>query len=950
MKPTAIIPVLLIQVFLLFASPVPLKAQGSLEGIPIHSINTQSRIGFGQAEVTRLTGLKPGDPYSSRVIRRTLDQLYQTGLFTDIGVEARIQEGGVKLTYIFIEKNILSSLKIKGNWRVLDRTLKEVLNVHLGEEFTDNGLKRAISNLLSYYQSYGYFRARVDTDIAIDNGTNNVHVILHVREGERAKISEIEFYGNTVFPLRKWMVLRTLYLKFHSSPGEKYAAPEVEKDLQTLLTYYHSKGYLQAVVGPPETVYHPDTNEVSLKIPIDAGSRLDIRFEGNRSFRTASLTDKLLFTEEHSYDEYVFEASAERIRQFYRSEGYPDSKVTWTRENNPEEDALSATFQIVEGVHICIRSVRFEGNHAISSRTLKKQMASNPSSLPFSCRPLNSKTLNADVETIRGLFEDKGYLSVQVKTATSLPEAVETLSEAKATITVTVDEGVQTRVGEVVFSGHPAFSDAQLSGRIRLKKGMPFNRKSEDQDLENLAQYHQQNGFLYAKIEKTEEFSENRSEVRLNYKVESDQVVRVGRIFLDGNNLTRNHVITRELKIHTGDIYDEEKIQLSRHQLLQRGYLRDIRFHPVIPFSESRKEYTKDMLLSIRERPPKSLEFGFGYADVERLRGFAQISNRNIEGTGRQATLRGEASTIERKGTASFLEPWFLTLPVDARLTGSYELQVRRAYDVISLGGSFGFEKNVSKRVKTSLFYELSLDNFSNVDKGVLEEQDQDRFNIASINPTISYDTRDNPFDPHSGTLSGVAFRLAHIGLGSQKNFRKFTIHSSWYFPLTQWMVLAVSARGGAVSEYRKTDNVPPDELFFVGGRSTVRGYKEDDLGIVGETIDPETGGPTGGKAVVIGNIELRFSLPFEFGLVLFNDNGNVWFPNGTGFFLKDILLKQMKSTVGAGLRYNTPVGPLRLDVGYKLHRYYNLCPDCDNGKRVPESPYEIHFTLGHPF
>jgi outer membrane protein insertion porin family len=951
LKPTVVITVLLIQALFILSSSGPLMAQGSFDGIPIGEITTQSNIGFGPKEVTRLTGLKAGDPYSPRVIRRTIDLLYQTGLFTDIQVEAEIREGGVRVTYIFVEKNILSGLKIRGNWRVLDRTIKEVLDVHLGEEFTENGWKKAVSKLLSYYQNYGYFRARVDSDIDYEEGSNNVHVTVHVHEGERALISDIEFTGNTVFPLRAWMYRSYLFFKFSSAPGEKYSSEEVGKDLQTILSHYHSEGYLQAVVGPPETVYKSSTNEVSLKIPVEAGSRLDLTFEGNRFYKDSRLSDQLLFRDEKSYQEYVFEASAERIRQFYRSNGFPDVKVSWTRQASVEEDAVSAEFKIEEGPRLCIRSVNFEGNREFTSRALKKQMLSRPPLFPFSCQPVDSKLLEGDMDALREVFQEKGYLAVKITQSVSLPENAESLRRAKASIAVNIEEGPQTRIGAIMFTGRRAFPDSQLLSRSGLRTGIPYNRKSAGQGLEELIRFHQKKGYLYAKIELREHLSEDHSEVRLEYAVDSDEIVRVGRIFLDGNTMTRNYVITRELKIHTGEIYDEEKIQLSRHQLLQLGFLRDIRFHPVIPVSESRKEYTKDMLLSVRERPPKALEFGFGYADVERFRGFAQISHRNISGTGRLLTLRGEASSIERKSTLSYLEPWFLSLPVNARLTGSYELQVRRAYDLTALNMSFGIEKDLSKRVKTSLIYQVAFENFSDINPGVLEDQDKDRANVASINPTVTYDTRDNPFDPRSGTLSGVAFRYAKKALGSKRQFRKVTIHSSWYFPLTRWMVLALSARAGAEIEFGKDKRgIPPNDLYFAGGRSTVRGYREDDLGIVGETIDASTGGPTGGQAVLIGNVELRFSLPWKLGLVLFNDRGQVWYPNGTNFSPSGIDLSQLKSTVGAGLRYNTPVGPLRLDVGYKLDRERNLCPDCDKDHPVRESPYEIHFTLGHPF
>jgi outer membrane protein insertion porin family len=347
---------------------------------------------------------------------------------------------------------------------------------------------------------------------------------------------------------------------------------------------------------------------------------------------------------------------------------------------------------------------------------------------------------------------------------------------------------------------------------------------------------------------------------------------------------------------------------------------------------------------------------------VEQLRGFLQLADRNLAGTGRALILRTEDSRIDQIHTLTFREPYLLEQDVTGQLKGIYQRQRKTliedlgTYDLVSFGGAASLEKEFSERLTGILSYQYERIRFSNLDdklRFAIEEEDRDRVTLGSINPSLFYDTRDDKFNPHSGTLSGIVLRLAARSLGSEAQLRKANLQTSWFVGLRRWLVFAASGRVGVVTKFGDTIEVPPSEQFYVGGRSTVRGYAQDQLGIVGETISDETGEAIGGNATVIFNLEARIFLPYGIGLVLFNDRGNVWETR------TDVRFDELKQTVGVGLRWGTPVGPLRLDWGYKLDRERDLCPapeeierpaddDCTSPER--ESPWELHFTLGHAF
>jgi outer membrane protein insertion porin family len=925
--------------FIFLLAGIPSWAQISMEGLPIKRIEVRSKLTLTAEDLHEMAGIKAGDRYSSQSVRKSLTLLYQTGLFRDIGVETDIEEGGVIVRYIFIERILVSKVSIRGNWKFRDRTLKEHLGIQPNEEFTEEKLKKALSDLMDFYHDHGYFQARSTTDVVPTQEPNRVLIEVRLREGTRARIEKMSFVGEKVFSdLRLWSIVR-------SQSGEYYRTDQMERDLAALDAFYRSRGYHQASIGPPIVLYSSENHTVNLSFPIEAGTRLKVEFQGTRAFSGSMLRSLLLFKDERSYDEHVIDASADRIRSHYESNGYPYAEARWTWKEIPDEDGILVQYSVDEGPLVCLRSLTTQGNGYFSTRRLLKESAARPGWNPIPCNPLNPKLLEEDLARIRILYSDEGFHEASVEQKVSLPPDVQEAARARAAVVLVITEGIQTRIEDVMIIGNESVPSKELFNRIRLRSGTPYNKDRVRENADLLRQFYSEKGFMYARISVEEVFSDDRSAVRLTFRVDEEHQVRIGRILLEGNTFTQEYVIRRELKTQSGDPYNEKKIQLSRHRLLKLGFLRDIRFRPIKPLSLDKKENSKDMLLSVRERPPKSLEFGFGYGEFERLRGFIQVSHVNLAGTGRALTLRGEASSKERKSTVSYLEPWLLKLDVDGRVTGLVQTLIRPAYDLTAIGASAGIEKDLTESLKGSFVYQIEFNNFTNVE---LDEEDQGRVNIATLNPSLIFDSRDDPFDPKSGNLSGIAFRLGAKNLGSQVQLRKATAQSHWFFPLRRWLVLAVSARGGIAEKFGASDAVPPSERFFAGGRTTVRGYDQDELGIVGSTISSETGGPTGGKVVLIGNIELRFSLPAGFGLVLFNDRGNVWFSAAEKVNLQDIKLNELKSTVGAGLRYNTPVGPLRFDVGYKLDREDNLCPECS--EPIEETHYELHFTLGHAF
>jgi len=932
----------------------------TFEDEPILSLEVNSKVGMTLETLSRLTGIRTGLPYSAQAIRKSLDALYATGLFNDIVVDVAPIEGGVAVVYQFIDKTYLADLRIRGNRVFWTRTLTETMGLQIGEEFTEERWKSSITRLVNFLHRQGYLRSQVDTDVSQIPETNQVKVTVKVSENSRARIRETKFTGEPVFSnFRLWSLIR-------SNGGEFYGADTLDEDMTRLEDLYHENGYLKAVIGPPEIQYEEATDQVTITIPIDAEKRLTVRFEGSGPIPDNQLTPLLLFKDERSYDDSVFRASADRIADYYHDQGYPFARVEYTQEEVPDGSEIRALFTIQTGNFACLRSILFYGNTFFKAARLQEMIRTRPGNTLF-CGTIHPDRLEADANTMQARYHEEGFQQIRIE-----PRVEYNGEKTLATLVFAVAEGPRSMVAAVQFEGEHALSEARLRQTIRLRPGRPYDEIPLRKDQEEILVLYHQLGYVYAGIEPNLDFSPDRSWVTLRYRITEDQRVRIGRILLNGNTFTREDVIRRELIIHPGDPYDETRIQISRRKIQQLGFVGNVRLEPITPLNRESKETVKDLRLTLQERPTKTLDLGVGYADVERLRGFIEGTHRNLWGTGRSLTLRAEASQIEKKYSATYREPWVLGFAMDGRLTAFNQTQVRSIYDLVTTGGGAGLEKKMAHGVTASLQYQFENNRFSNVVPEAELLPEDKRANIASLNPGIVWDTRNDPFNPTYGFINGLTFRDAALSLGSQVQFVKASAQSSWFYPITRWLVLAVSARGGAAERFGQTktvpvfgatDLVPPSERFFLGGRSTVRGYQQDALGIINDTMVAKSDGGgvefIGGNAMLLFNGELRLFLPGNMGLVFFNDRGNV-FRN-----YKNADINFLKSTVGAGIWWNLFGAPLRLDYGYKLNRERNLCivstADPQNPfmiERIPsgcaapvkESRAELHFTLGFAF
>lgn len=907
-------------------------AAADLSGLPVTQIALVDEHGApwpNAEQLLPLVGFTPGAPFSRKAVRDGIAFLYLKGLFTDIRVDAFPDDKGVRLVYTLLPMTIVESVRVTGNRALSTDAIKAELPRLENRELQEDRLPGLRGRVLALYKAEGYDAAEVDITAVPARKPHRAMLTISIRENEPTVIEAITFTGNTVFQDKD--LLRVM----KSRPGKPVKSGLLlDTDRAAIVEKYAEAGYPAARPGPVDISSRD--GKAAVRMQIIEGRRVQVRFSGNHAFSDKKLNGLLLIWSEHDDSPAIIESSVERIKTAYREAGYRDVEVT--AKSAGEKGTLDLVFTITEGLRVTIKKIEITGAAFLSPKQLKEELGLQEPGW-FTSQPFREDQLANDTEYLRDRYIDAGFLAAVVKSRVDI-EADGT----EALITIDITEGPRTVIRNIIFEGNSVLSSAELQARLGLKPGSPFSERLVEEDRYRILSAYASRGYLYARVEV--ERTEEGGGIGLTFRITEDQMVRVGRIILRGNERTDDHVILREVNVHPGDPYDYGAVLSGQQHIYRLGFFSLVRFEPL---RAGEKEYSRDMLLTVEERPAGSVEIGVGYGDLDRLRGSVDVSYRNLWGQAQFLGLRVAASDIARQAVADFREPWFLNKRLEAgvRVAWSDEKRLNADtreiyYQTRKTAVATGLSRSYDNGLKLSLIYQYeNVDNYNVRPAAILSADDSGRVRVSSITPGVVLDLRDDPFNPRKGSLHGLAVKEALKMLGSQADFTKLTAQTSWYFPVTSKSVLALSGRGGVALPQRDTKTIPIHERFYLGGATTLRGYLQDSVGPAAKAPDG-TLTPLGGESMVMANAELRLNQLEGFGMVLFADAGRVRRPNLTDATVPGVIVQAdappYRASYGIGIRYNTPVGPLRLDYGQKINR------------RSGESPGELHFNIGNMF
>ncbi|MBF0510233.1 MAG: outer membrane protein assembly factor BamA [Deltaproteobacteria bacterium] len=474
-------------------------------------------------------------------------------------------------------------------------------------------------------------------------------------------------------------------------------------------------------------------------------------------------------------------------------------------------------------------------------------------------------------------------------------------------ISIPVEEGPRYKVRKVDISGELIKPKKELYDGLKITKEVYYNREVLRQDLDNLVTIYADQGYAYADINPIVSENEKEPQVDINFNIEKKQVVYFEKILITGNTKTRDKVIRREFKIHEEGLFNGSALRKSNANLHRLDYFETIN----VTTSKGSDDSKMIVKTEVKEKRTGAFSVGAGYSSVDKIIGMGQISQRNLFGRGQELTFATYLGGASSRYNISFTEPWLFDIPLRAGIDLFDWNRDFDQYTKESLGGKVRFSYPIwGQELRAGVMYKYDNSDITNVSRGAaLVIQDMKGNHITSSTTTsLERDSRDHEFNTTKGSNNNIAVEYA--GLGGTNSFTKYTAGSGWYFPLPWTTVGFIQGRIGYVRQNEGGD-LPLYEKFFLGGINTMRGFEYAKV----SPRDPATGDRIGGEKMMLFNGEYRFPLVPKAGLVgvAFYDTGNA-FANSDGYdFTK------LRKSAGLGIRWYSPIGPLRLEYGFNL-------------------------------
>jgi outer membrane protein insertion porin family len=643
----------------------------------------------------------------------------------------------------------------------------------------------------------------------------------------------------------------------------------------------------------------------------------DVTFAGNKHVSTSTLNEKLELKLGTVYNPVEVQKAREKLKEFLEDEGYFEAQITPETEKFPDGD-VRIVFNIAEGRRITIDSTNFKGNKYLTDKLLKAVMATQERQFFILRGTVQRQKLETDVERLLALYNDYGFIQARVE---STDVAVDR-ENARVTITIGVVEGPQFRVGEIRFTGITLLPEKEVRRQLKFHSGDPFSRSQLRDSVRAIADLYSTIGRASADVNPRTDQTTTGTVMDVTFDITEGPEVYIERINISGNLRSQDKVLRRELPMQEGELFTLQKLQRARQRLVNLGY-----FDNVVATTQPGADKTKTIVnIEVTEKPTGLFSIGGGFSSVDSFIGTVDLSQRNFLGRGYELSLRLRGGSTTQQGTISFTDPYLFDMP----LSGGFDLfKTRRVftdYTLDSTGAGVRVSKPFLEYWRWFAGYSLRDDRISHVN-GVpstfVLEQEGD-FITSVVSSSVSRDSRDNVFAPTRGWTFSVGTDVA--GFGGDSRYVKTIANSTYFQPV--WFDHIISARvEGGYGFGLGNKDLPLFERFYLGGPNSLRMFKFRQV-----SPKDENGLRVGGTSEVLGNTEYIIPLPFNIRLAAFFDVGNVY-----GFH-DEFDITNLKYGVGAGVRWLSPFGPIRVDYGFKLNR------------RSGEDPGAFNFSVGSPF
>lgn len=680
----------------------------------------------------------------------------------------------------------------------------------------------------------------------------------------------------------------------------------------------------------------------------------EISYEGNEEVSLEKLKEIVTLLPRTAFNQQLIQDNAEKIRLKYQDSGYYHAVIVPVIVELKGGDK-NIVYYIEEGKKIRLSEVIITGNTVIPTKEIKESMKNQEHwffSFFGSSGTLRSEELKEDVESVRNLYYNRGYIQVQVSDPIieERPLTVHTHEFMGQTETYTtsnevaiklhIQEGDQFRIGSVSLKGNTTLTDNELLKEIRLKRGDVFSRETLRQDVSRVMERYDSIARPFAGVVPLFNIDQEKKTVALAFEIQEGGEVRIGRIDITGNNKSRDKVVRREMRLDEGDLYSKKALKRSYERINNLNFFESVDIAP----ERRLQEPVMDLNIRVKEKMTGNLSIGGGYSSVDKLMAIAEITQGNLGGRGQLLKFKVQWGATRKIYMVSFMEPYLFDKALWGRVDLYNQDQNFDGYKLKSNGFGLGIGKSFTEYVAGSLRYSLDQSDIYSITTAptYLLQRQIDSYGTtittSSLTANLSRDSRDFYLDPKTGSRNTVFVQYAGGPLGGGPNFIKSVADSAWYFPVFWDTVFMARGRVGFVDSLIELP-IPTGERFFVGGAGTVRGYRYGTIGTTGPD-GPNEVGPDGAVTRIGGNKQLVFNIEYTFPIVpAARLKGVLFYDMGRAFNNEEPLRPmQLRHSYGWGFWWLSPMGPLRFEWGYVIN------------KKATDQPSLFEFSIGTLF
>jgi len=935
--------------------------QPSYDGQKVGSVDLIANPHVDSSQYRSLITQKPNEAYSSQKIQQSVKALQDTQAFSKVDVKVRTDPAGLKVTFVLEPAYYVGLISFPGALKVFTYTrLLQVVNLQDQTPYQQSKVDASQSALQKFFVSTGYFEAKVQTQVNTDDRNQLTNVAFHVQLGKRARIGKVEITGAPATEDQKLEhTVRSLRARFTGAllkPGKPYGEKRIKAAVALIKKELGSQKHPAGTVKVNPPVFHRENNRADISITVDPGPEVDVRIVGAKlswipfmSTRREKTTIPIY--EEASIDPDLIAEGQRNLSDFFQKKGYFDVKVT--TQTNQQNGKVLLVYNVDKGRKHTVEDISFRGNHNLPKSDLMEQVAIKKHRLFISRGQFSNKLLKSSVNGIEALYKDNGFEQVKVT-----PDVVD--REPKLYITFNVAEGDRTVVSSLKVSGNQEIPLSKLRPKngFSLAEGKPFSPARLSDDRNRLAAKYLNAGFLNADVQTVvSRHPDDPHQVDVTYQITEDQQVRVSRILDLGQEHTKTDLIHMSTNLAPQEPLSEGKLLAGETNLYDLQIFDWASVGPKRPITNQSQEET---LVKVHEAKRNTITYGFGFEISRRggntpagtvavpglptisnsaaknvvpsektffsPRGSIEFTRRNMRGEGETGAVSILASRLDQRLLLTYTDPHFRLSSWQALTSLSAERTTENPLFEARLGDmSLQFQRYIDSRQTTQfqVRYDFNRTRVTKILVPELVPKSDQNVDLSFVSGTLIHDTRDKPMDAHHGMYDTADVRIVPSAFGSSTNFARFLGQAAYYRPI-HGIIFANSIRLGMASPFAGA-TVPTSQRFFAGGGTTLRGFPIDEAGPIryvpfcasGQTTNcPQVPVPIGGNQLFILNSEMRFPLRImsNLGGVVFYDGGNVYrrinFPD---------FINNYTNTVGIGLRYSTPIGPVRVDFGHNL-------------------------------